>query len=123
MFRIKKNFINYILSKGKKNKSEKIYKNIFRQLLQLNKKNSKKFVQILVNYFLLIFKVKNHRLNNKLSFLLVNKIPFSISLIVDKFFKFNKMNILLNLKNLLLEKKNSQIQIFGYKKLLFFYRW
>ena len=99
--------------------SEKIYKNIFKQLSKNSNKTVTITFKLFINYFLLIFKIKN----NKIFLILNNKISFIIKFIINKFFLGINMNIFLNYKNLLVEKKNYHIETLKYKKLLFHYRW
>jgi len=135
----KQKIISFIMSKGNKFCSEKLFKKTLKYLIKNNKKESRIVIYLAINQSLPTFKLevkvlkaKKQKLTKiKPSFIFLNKtrISYSLKLIVN--FSSAKKNIFfknlkhqfIDSKSLLKEKMTNQGEVLAYKNVLTFYRW
>ena len=143
---IKNKFINHLLIKGKKSKSEKIMLKSFKALQTRSKKSSKKLVQLALISNTPVFKIntitqrkkKKKKQKTKIIPAFIHKkssrISFAIKFIItitkknqnSDFFKKLSEEIILssqNRSNAIEKKKETQKQVFLSHNLFKYYRW
>lgn len=143
---IKNKFINHLLVKGKKSKSEKLMLKSFKALQTKSKKSSKKILQLALAFNTPIFKIntitqkkkKKKKQKTKIIPAFIYKkssrVSFAIKFIVTtaqknrnyNFFEKLPEEILLssqNKSNAIEKKKENQKQVFLNRHLFKYYRW
>ena len=106
---IKNKFVNHLLIKGKKTKSEKIILKSFKNLQIKSQKSSKKLLQLALMYNTPIFKINTTKMNKNYHFF--KKLPEEILLSSQ------------NKSNAIERKKENQKKVFLNRHLFKYYRW